>query len=142
MRSRRGGHPRPLALPAVMTLSRTAVILAALLALTGCSGASDEDTTADESGATLPDCTSTWETGAALPDPYGGCDDDGETVAPKFLDCTNGNGRYVQWDGGVAYAREGAPVIDRAGQLAIIRDPGNEAGAYATPTPTDDFTRG
>jgi hypothetical protein len=122
--------------------------LAAVLALTmtACSTDDDSDATVEDPPATsdapdLPDCEPTWETGATLPNPYEGCLSDGDVVDPVFLDCSNGNGRYVQWDDGVAYAKEGAPVIDRVGQLALMCEPGNETGGYATPTPDDDFTR-
>lgn len=91
---------------------RTAAILLLLAAaLTACSGSDDG----------LPDCSSVWEAGATLPDPYDGCTQDGETVEPVWYDC-EGGGRYAEWDGGVAYGREGGEVVDTVGELARICD--------------------
>ncbi|MEO9324748.1 hypothetical protein ABFT23_14740 [Nocardioides sp. C4-1] len=97
------------------------LVPAVVLALSGCGGSDEPDdatgaSTAPiaEREAALPPCSETWAVGEVLPDPYRGCDDDGDTVQPTFVDCEPGQAgdRYVEFDGGVAYAVEGGPVVN------------------------------
>jgi len=89
--------------------------MATMLLLAPITACGSDDATA------LPDCGTAWEVGNTLPDPYDGCDQDGQTITPVWFDCPDG-GRYAEWDDGTAYAREGQPVVDTAGELARICD--------------------
>jgi hypothetical protein len=106
---------------------RLLAALAATALLAGCGsdgGTESEQVEPADAGSDLPDCSTVWQVGETLPDPYEGCSDNGSKVAPVFHSCTatGGEGRYVEWGDGAAYAREGGKIIDTLGELARICD--------------------
>lgn len=124
----------------------TLATVIAILLLAGCSsgGGSDgsadpyatappqgsEPTSASPQASPAPECDDVWQAGKTLPEDYTTCIEDGESVEPDALACTDGSSLMVHRDS--LYAVTGGTIAEP--DVAPLQDTEEFGEAYATCT--------